>query len=140
VKHILPHLSPLAAAAVMAALLTGCAYGEGQTAPLPLADDATIKLSGAPQKCIQMSQLDHSDVIDNDTIDFHVGRKVYRNRLSSSCPGLKSEDRILIENRTGSLCSLDVVYTLYDYGGQLTRGAACGLGEFQPIEKVKKAK
>ena len=129
----------LPAAALMATLLSGCAYGEG-TSSVPLADDASIKLVGKPEKCIQMSRLDHSNVIDNDTIDFHVGRKIYRNRLPSSCPGLKSEDRILIENRTGSLCSMDVVYTLYDYGGQLTRGAACGLGEFQPIEKVKMPK
>lgn len=132
-----PVILPLAAAA---ALLAGCAYGGNETATVPLADDASIKLTGAPIKCVQMSQLDHSDVIDNDTIDFHVGRKVYRNRLPNSCPGLKSEDRILIENRTGSLCNHDVVFTLYDYGGQLTRGAACGLGEFQPIEKVKKVK
>ncbi len=131
-KHV---ILPLTAAA---ALLTGCAYGGEQTASVPLADDASIKLAGEPIKCINMSQLDHSDVIDNDTIDFHVGRKVYRNRLPSSCPSLKSEDRILIDVRTGNLCSNDVVYTLYDFGGQFQRGAPCGLGEFQPIEKVKK--
>ncbi len=134
---ILPLTAPLVLAA---ALLSGCAYGDNQTASVPLADDASIKLVGKAEKCINMSQLDHSDVIDNDTIDFHVGRKIYRNRLPSSCPSLKSEDRILIENRTGSLCSMDVVYTLYDYGGSLTRGAPCGLGEFQPIEKVKTPK
>ena len=135
-----PVLFPLAAPVLLAAMLSGCAYGGEQTAAVPLADDASIKLTGEPKKCIQMSQLDHSDVIDNDTIDFHVGRTVYRNRLRSSCPGLKSDDRILIENRTGSLCSNDVVFTLYDVAGQLQRGTPCGLGEFQPIEKVKTPK
>lgn len=131
-----PVLFPLAAAA----LLAGCTYGGEQSATVPLADDASIKLVGAPIRCINMSQLDHSDVIDNDTIDFHVGRKIYRNRLTSSCPGLKNEDRILIDVHGGSLCSQDVVYTLYDFGGQFRRGAPCGLGEFQPIEKVKQPK
>ena len=122
----------------LAALTTGCSYGADAAKPIPLADDDSIKLAGEPQKCITMSRLDHSDVIDNNTIDFHVGRKIYRNRLTSSCPSLKSEDRILIDVRTSTLCSNDVVYTLHDFGGQLQRGAPCGLGEFQPIEKVKK--
>lgn len=130
-------LLPLVA---LAALTTGCSYGEDAAKPIPLADDATVKLTGEPQRCITMSQLDHSDVIDDYTIDFHVGRKVYRNRLPNKCSGLKSEDRILIDNRTGSLCSREVVYTLQDFGGQLTRGVPCSLGEFQPIEKVKTPK
>lgn len=131
---------PLVVLPVLVALNTGCAYQKDASSPLPLADDASIKLIGAPVRCISMSQMDHSDVIDDDTIDFHIGRKIYRNRLQSSCPGLKRDDRILIENRTGSLCSVDVVYTLFDAGGQLQRGTPCGLGEFQQIEKVKPQK
>ena len=118
-------------------LTTACAY-EKRADPIALADDDSITLTGKAEKCINLSTMQNSIVIDDQTIDFRVGNKLYRNRLPHNCSGLKSEDRILIENRTGSLCSVDVVYTLYDHGGQLSRGAACGLGEFQPIKKVKK--
>ena len=121
---------------IAVALLAGC-NSAPRLEPIALADDASIELIGAPKRCISLSNSDSSNIIDDNTIDFRDGRRIYRNRLPNNCPGLKSEDRILIENRTGQLCSNDVVYTLYNFGNQLSRGAACGLGEFQGIKKVK---
>ncbi len=127
---------PLTLASLGAAILAGC-NSAPRVQPIALADDASIELVGAPKRCITLSNSDSSNIIDDNTIDFREGRRLYRNRLPNSCPGLKAEDRILIENRTGQLCSNDVVYTLYNFGNQLSRGAACGLGEFQEIKKVK---
>ncbi len=120
-----------------AALLASCNTASAPE-PMALADDSSIELVGAPKRCITLSSSDNTDIIDDYTIDFRDGRRLYRNRLPNACPGLKSEDRILIENRTGQLCSNDVIYTLYSFGNQLSRGAACGLGEFQEIKKLKK--
>ena len=36
--------------------------------------------------------------------------------------------------RGGNLCSGEIVFELDNIGGQLSRGAACGLGEFVPVE------
>jgi hypothetical protein len=68
-----------------------------------------------------------------------LGRnKVYRNTLPYSCPQLGFEERFLYKTSLSQLCSTDIITVLTSGGPDLSRGASCGLGQFQPVELVKK--
>ncbi len=97
------------------------------------------RATSAPVRCIQISQIDSTRIRDDWTIDFMgAGNKAWRNRLPNRCPGLKSEDKFTYETSLSQLCNTDIVYVLHDYGGNLQRGAGCGLGQFEPVELEKK--
>lgn len=97
--------------------------------------------TGAPANCIPISQIRESRVRNDQVIDFRTGpNKWYRNTLPNSCPSLGFEERFLYKTSLSQLCSVDIITVLHTAGGSLTRGASCGLGKFQPVELVKKAK
>jgi Family of unknown function (DUF6491) len=97
--------------------------------------------SGKAVSCIQLHSIRDTKVIDNRTIDFRTnGGKVYRNTLSSNCPGLVSQDAFSYRTSMSSLCSVDIIRVLHNYGGRLEEGAGCGLGKFQPMTKVGAAR
>lgn len=96
-----------------------------------------VRAVGKPLNCVSLTNIRSTKVIDNSTIDFKMaGGKTYRNSLPYSCPGLKFEDRFSYRTSTNQLCNVDIVRVLHDYGGRLTEGAGCGLGKFQPVEKI----
>jgi hypothetical protein len=102
---------------------------------------AAYEPSGKPISCIRLTDIRNTNIIDNRTIDFHVGgKKVYRNVLPHSCPSLVSEDRFSYRTSLSQLCSVDIIRVLHNYGGGLQEGAGCGLGKFQPMTKVTPAK
>ena len=111
--------------------LAGCATTAG---PRP---DPYVAV-GEPVGCIQINTIRSTEVRDDRTIDFITnGNKVYRNTLPYSCPGLGSERRFLYKTSISQLCSVDIVTVLYNTPN-LMPGAACGLGQFQPMEKAAK--
>lgn len=103
---------------------------------MDLADDTAIRLVGEPQDCVTITSIRSSDIVDEYTIDFKVGTDTYRNRLPNRCIGLKSADSFTYETSQSRLCNVDIIYTLENYGASYQRGAGCGLGQFQKIEKV----
>jgi hypothetical protein len=93
---------------------------------------------GAPVDCVQLTSIRSSHIVDDKTIDFEMtGRKIYRNTLPYSCPGLASEDRFAYKTSLNQLCSVDIITVLYSFGGGLSQGPSCGLGKFQPMVKAK---
>ena len=110
----------------------------GVTAPViakPKADH--LVPTGKPVDCIQIVQIRNTEVRDDRTIDFIMnGNKVYRNTLPNSCPSLGFERRFMYKTSLSQLCSLDIISVLYN-SPNLSRGASCGLGKFQPMMKVK---
>ena len=64
------------------------------------------------------------------------GNRVYRNTLPNTCPRLGFEEAFTYETSLTQLCSTDIIYVLENFGGDLRRGAGCGLGEFIPVEYV----
>lgn len=97
--------------------------------------------TGAAVDCIPIVQIRESRVRSDQVIDFRTGgKKWYRNTLPGSCPGLGFEERFLYKTSLSQLCSVDIITVLHTTGGQLTQGASCGLGKFQPVELVKAAK
>jgi hypothetical protein len=65
-----------------------------------------------------------------------AGGKTYRNSLPNGCPGLRRDDAFSYRTSTSQLCSVDIIRVVENYGGRLQQGAGCGLGKFQPIEKI----
>ncbi len=126
---------PLLFVSALAALSFGATAGmSAKKEPAP------VRAVGEPVNCVSLTQIRSTKIIDNSTIDFKmVGGKTYRNSLPYSCPGLKSEDRFSYKTSLNRLCNVDVVRVLHDYGGRLQEGAGCGLGKFQPVERVSVA-
>ncbi|MBK9999753.1 MAG: hypothetical protein IPO97_01400 [Sphingomonadales bacterium] len=97
--------------------------------------------TGEAVSCISISQIRESRVRNDQVIDFRTGtNKWYRNTLPNSCPSLGFEERFLYKTSLSQLCSVDIITVLHTAGGSLTQGASCGLGKFQPVELIKKAK
>ena len=100
-------------------------------------EPAPVRAVGEPVNCVSLHNIRSTNVVDASTIDFKMnGGKTYRNSLPYSCPGLKFEDRFSYRTSTSQLCNVDIVRVLHDYGGQLSEGVGCGLGKFQPVEKI----
>lgn len=96
-----------------------------------------VQAVGKPVDCVSTNQIRDTRIIDDRTIDFKMsGRQTLRNTLPYSCPSLRSEDRFSYRVTNGQLCSIDVIRVLNNYGGHLQEGVACGLGKFQPVEKI----
>lgn len=87
-----------------------------------------------PVRCITPSRIDRTEVIDEQTVVFHMrGKDVYVNRLPNACRSLAREKRFSYDVRTNRLCSVDTITVLEWWGTGLSRGMSCGLGEFYPI-------
>jgi len=96
------------------------------------------KVIGEARNCIPLTQIRNTRIRDDWTIDFEgVGKTVWRNTLPNRCSGLKSEDKFTYETSLSQLCNTDIIYVLHNYGGQIQRGAGCGLGMFVPVELEK---
>ena len=100
--------------------------------PLKPEQEASIKPAGKPESCVQIRSIRETRVRDDSTIDFYMrGGQIYRNRLPHSCPQLGFEERFLYKTSLSQLCNVDIITVLTSPG--ISRGASCGLGEFQPI-------
>jgi hypothetical protein len=135
----------LAAAGATALLASGCAPADPATQTTRAARDAArtpaVTVLGPGENCITQSQIRQSIVRSESVIDFEMrGGKVYRSTLPNRCPGLTLDRAITYENSIDQLCRQQVVYSLQNFAGIIQRGAGCGLGEFVPVEYVKKAK
>lgn len=88
--------------------------------------------AGKPVDCLRLNDIRETRVRDDRTIDFVTsGKKVYRNTLDGSCPQLGFEKRFSYKTSLNQLCSVDLITVLVPPG--LSRGASCGLGQFQPV-------
>ena len=93
--------------------------------------------AGKPVSCVYIPSIRNTEVRDDRTIDFVMnGNKVYRNILPNSCPSLGFERRFMYKTSLSQLCSVDIITVLYN-SPNLSRGASCGLGKFQPMVKAK---
>ena len=97
-----------------------------------------VEILGDGQSCINRSQIRQTLVRNDQVIDFEMrGGKVYRNVLTSPCPGLGVDRAITYNTTIDQLCSPEIIYVLQNFGGRPQRGAACGLGKFVPVKYVR---
>jgi hypothetical protein len=106
----------------------------GRDRPVPVATP-----DGKAIDCISTNNIRETKVRSDSVIDF-VTRdgKVYRNTLDGQCPQLGFEERFAYKVSTNQLCSVDLITVLTSPG--LSRGASCGLGQFQPVKLDKPAR
>ncbi len=103
-----------------------------------ISDAPAARVTGEAESCIDASRIRTTRVHDDRTIDFEmIGNTTYRSTLPYKCPRLGFEEAISYDVRGGQLCSTDIVYVLNTIGGGAQRGAACGLGEFVPVELIE---
>ena len=114
----------LSAVACAVTLIGQLAYADSPPPPpqpVPPTPDRNI--------CIDTSRIDHLSYPDDHTILFHMMGgpvKIWRNNLSSECPGLKFEQGIAWAIWGNQVCSrMQVFYVL-------RRGTPCMLGTFTP--------
>jgi hypothetical protein len=114
------------------AILAGAASG---TASLAQEDAAEAQERDLEEKhCVRINDIDDIVIVDADTLIFRMrGDTVFRNDLPHRCPGLRRNDTLMYRSSVGSLCSVDMVTVLEDWGFGFAPGASCGLGMFHPI-------
>jgi hypothetical protein len=91
---------------------------------------------GEAVRCVSLSRIDHTEVIDDSHIAFYMrGGDIFVNQLNRICPRLERERRFSYQVSTGQLCSIDAITVLTNFGGVLSRGASCSLGMFLPADE-----
>jgi hypothetical protein len=123
--------------ALLALAIIGATGLVTRTATVGAQDDGDAQRSGADgaaQRCLSLNRIDHTEIVDDDTILFHLrGREIYENSLPRRCPQLSSEERFMYRVSGSQLCDLDTITVLDDIGFGFMPGATCGLGQFVPI-------
>jgi len=119
----------------------------GLAGPLAAEEKAMDKsldlVSGPPEQCVSLSRIDHTEVVDNQNILFHMrGGKIYRNHLPYTCSGLKISNTFMYRTSLNQLCNVDIITVLDNIGFGYSPRNSCGLGHFYPVTKddVRKLK
>lgn len=93
-------------------------------------------LSPSTQRCLSLSRIRRTDVIDDETIVFYLrGGDIYINSLPRTCPGLERNDRFMYEVSQSRLCDTDLITVIEGFGVARHRGFTCRLGVFSPISE-----
>jgi len=111
--------------ACVAALIAGAADARSREVP-------AATPNGKPLDCVNLQDIRDTQVRSDQVIDFTMrNKKVYRNTLPGTCPQLGFEERFAYSTSLSKLCSTDTITVLQTPG--ISRGATCGLGQFQPV-------
>jgi hypothetical protein len=98
--------------------------------------DASAQDDGEPLRCVSLNRIDRTEVIDDQTIAFHLrGGDILLNRLGRTCNGLAREDRFSYRVTSGQLCRSDSITVLENSVFGLGRGASCVLNDFDPSDE-----
>jgi hypothetical protein len=99
----------------------------------PLLHATVSAQDGDPARCVRLSLVNRTEIIDERNIAFHMrGGDVYLNRLDRVCRGLRQQRPFSYRSRNGQLCSSDVIIVLENFGGGFTQTNSCPLGYFFP--------
>ena len=125
---------------IMGALaLAGCTasseFGSARQteASATLARELDGRVAGAPVNCIGNSTSTRPMIIDETTILYREGGRVYRNTLAAACPRLTPYNTMITEVQGGQLCRNDRFRVLEP--GTTIPGPYCRLGQFTPYER-----
>ncbi len=97
---------------------------------------AKYERTGKVRHCVGISFIDHTQVLDDQHILFHMkGKKVFLNKLPRRCPRLGFEKSFAYKVSINQLCNVDII-TVFDNSG--IPGPSCGLGDFEEVKKIEK--
>lgn len=110
------------------AALVSLAFGAAAVAGAAYADDGDV------QRCVSLSRIDRTEVVDDGTVLFHMRNgDVYRNVLPHACPTLKSRDQFAYRVNASQLCRSDVITVLDRNVLGFVPGPSCTLGSFEAV-------
>lgn len=123
----------IAISAALAAIALSAGAGAASLAPdAQLAKILDGRVAGKPVDCINLRDIQSSQIIDKTAIVYRVGNRLYVNRPSGAYQ--LNDDDILVTKTIGSqLCQIDMV-RLVDRTSHFPSGAVT-LGEFVPYTK-----
>ncbi|WP_417318489.1 hypothetical protein [Emcibacter sp.] len=94
---------------------------------------AKYERTGEIKRCVSVSFIDHTQVLDDWHIIFHMkGKKIYLNKLPRRCHRLGFERSFAYKVSVNQLCNVDMI-TVFDNSG--IPGPRCGLGDFEELKK-----
>lgn len=103
---------------------------------LAVAPPALASQSEVPERCLQLSRLENTEVLNNHQILFETaGNHYYLNTLPYPCPTLRRDSTLLFRTSIDMVCDVDVVTVVEQFGWGLQPQASCGLGKFVPMDK-----
>ncbi|MEM7665173.1 MAG: hypothetical protein AAF250_04905 [Pseudomonadota bacterium] len=118
--------------------IASCAPIESDGRADPTLAGPPVKTLGEARNCINRSQIRQTRVRSDQVIDFEMrGGRVFRSVLPNSCPRLGFEEGFTYNTSINQLCNTEIIFVLEQFGGQIRRGAGCGLGEFVPVEYLE---
>lgn len=121
-----------------ASAAAACAPVEREGRADPATAGPPVKSLGESQNCIMRNQIRQTRVRSDQVIDFEMrGGKVFRSVLPNTCPRLGFEEGFTYNTSINQLCNTEIIYVLEQFGGQVRRGAGCGLGKFVPVEYIE---
>ena len=122
-------------ATLMAMAFSGAAHAERKSKEEVLAD---YERTGEFEYCIPLQSIDHSKVLDDQTILFVMqGDRAYLNELPHKCPQLSFHESYMYKTSLNRLCNTDII-TVLDTAADM-RLASCGLGKFEKLTEKEKA-
>lgn len=131
-RHLIP---TLLAAAAIAAVPAASAAKERLAPEAELAKLLKGRVAGEPQKCITLSNVNNSQIVDRTAIVYRSGSTLWVNRPTGGAESLDDDD-ILVTKLTGSqLCDIDTI-ELLDRTSRMYSGFV-SLGEFVPYRRAK---
>ena len=93
------------------------------------------RAAGAPVDCINPSFASGPQIIDDRTLLYRSGRRVWRNDLEARCPGLRPQAILIIEMHGSELCRNDLFRATEP--GNVVPGPLCRMGKFTPYDKPR---
>lgn len=97
--------------------------------------------SGASERCIRISEIKRTEVIDDQNILFHLyNKRTFNNHLPHSCSGLGQAKAFQYKTSETVLCNVDSISVLHNTAGSLLPGVPCPLGMFEPVAPKKNVK
>ena len=122
---------------VGAALLCGAGMAEARTRLTPEQQLAKIldgRVAGRPVNCINLRNMQSTQIVDKTAIVYRDGRTLYVNRPAYA-DSLNDNDILVTRTYSSNLCSIDTV-DLVDRGARFQRGFV-SLSEFVPYTKPR---
>lgn len=93
------------------------------------------KTAGTPISCLQHYRANDMVRIDDNTIAFKQGSRVYVNHLRGTCSNLSNGFYSLVTRSNGmGLCQGDIAEVRDNNSGMIV--GACGMGDFIPYSKT----
>jgi hypothetical protein len=97
----------------------------------PKADDYV-----STERCIRRRSIRRTEVLDDRHVSIEISRdQFYLVQFKHRCPGMRRGDPVMLEARSMTLCSHDVLRPMENWGGGLRPGARCSIPGFQSVTK-----